>query len=192
MADPSDPVSADGPADQPADDDVFAELVARFHDEPDARVWPDAENLGGQREPGPEAPDGAGDERPGDGIDRAGGRTLFVVGPPGDLVGDGRWAPDVPGEVTGAGTGGEDDHYVAPPPPRVPWPRPLTVVSIASIALGIVVLAVPGLVARATSTAIQEILGVMLILGGVGALVARMGDRPPTDDDNWPDDGAVL
>jgi hypothetical protein len=124
-------------------------------------------------------PPSAGGDR--DRLDEAIGRTLFVVGPPP--------APDAPG--SGAPSE-EDDHYVAPPPPRITWPRPLTWLAVVAIALGVVVLAVPDLVAQLTSGTTQEILGVLLILGGVGGLVARMGERPPTDDDNWPDDGAVL
>ncbi|WP_052710667.1 DUF308 domain-containing protein [Pseudofrankia sp. DC12] len=192
MSDTSDPRPADGSADQPADEDVFAELVAHFHDEPAATVWPDAENVGRAAEP----TDGQGDEGDGtdpaedgappartgrDRLDEAIGRTLFVVGPPQAAGGPGDGAVRE-----------EDDHYVPPPPPRAPWPRPLTWVAIAAIVLGVVVLAVPALVAQATSSSTQEVLGVLLILGGVGGLVARMGERPPTDDDNWPDDGAVL
>ncbi|ADP79873.1 DUF308 domain-containing protein [Pseudofrankia inefficax] len=199
MSDPSDPRPADGSADQPADDDVFAELVAHFHDEPAASVWPDAENVGRAAEP-PDGPTGDADEAGDDGdagdasgdggpragtdrdrLDEAIGRTLFVVGP-----------PPAAGTSGGGAVSEEDDHYVPPPPPRAPWPRPLTWVAVAAIVLGVVVLAVPALVAQATSSTTQEVLGVLLILGGVGGLVARMGERPPTDDDNWPDDGAVL
>ncbi|MBL7621617.1 DUF308 domain-containing protein [Frankia sp. AgB1.8] len=205
MSDPSDPRPADGSAARPAADDVFAELVAHFHDEPAASVWPDAENVGRAAETtdGPTEDDGeAADDREaadegeagdasGDGPPRAGtdrdrlddaiGRTLFVVGP-----------PQAAGTSGGGAVSEEDDHYVPPPPPRAPWPRPLTWVAVAAIVLGVVVLAVPALVAQATSSTTQEVLGVLLILGGVGGLVARMGERPPTDDDNWPDDGAVL
>jgi hypothetical protein len=37
----------------------------------------------------------------------------------------------------------------------------------------------------------QDVVGVLLILGGVGTLVARMGERPPTGADG-PDDGAIV
>jgi hypothetical protein len=195
MSDPSDPRPADGSADQPADDDVFAELVAHFHDEPAASVWPDAENVRPDARPtdgpGDEDGDGDGADKAGDGRPRAGtdrdsldeaiGRTLFVVGP-----------PPAAGTSGGGAVSEEDDHYVPPPPPRAPWPRPLTWVAVAAIVFGVVVLAVPALVAQTTSSTTQEVLGVLLILGGVGGLVARMGERPPTDDNNWPDDGAVL
>jgi hypothetical protein len=188
MSEPSDPIWADGPADQPADDDVFAELVSRFHDEPDARVWPDAEHV--TRHGG--AQDGAGepDPPPRGRVDRdgvGGAHTLFVVGPPPEAA-----PPGTADAAAGADPDEADDYYIPPPPPRVPRPRPVTVLALGAIALGVVVLAVPALVARATSNTAQEILGVLLILGGVGLLVARMGDRPPTDDDNWPDDGAVV
>jgi hypothetical protein len=186
MPDSSDPVWADGPADRPTDDDVFAELVAHFHEEPDARGWPAAENVGQPNDP--DDADGAPGPEPStraktglDRLDESIGRTLFVVGPPPE--------PADPAEPDDADD--PDLHYIAPPPPRVRWPRPITVLALASIALGILVLAVPSLVANLTSTTTQQVLGVLLVLGGVGVLVARMGERP-ADEDDWPDDGAII
>ncbi|WP_051105595.1 hypothetical protein [Parafrankia discariae] len=94
----------------------------------------------------------------------------------------GRDTPDYPGA--------DDDHYVPPPPPPVPKLRPVTRWALGSIALGVAILVVPTLIGLNQSRS-QDVAGVLLILGGVGTLVARMGDRPPTDFDG-PDDGAVV
>ena len=68
--------------------------------------------------------------------------------------------------------------------------KPVTRLALSSIALGLAILFVPTFVGyRASST--QDVTGVLLILGGVGTLVAKMGERPPTDSDG-PDDGAVI
>ncbi|ABW11265.1 conserved hypothetical protein [Parafrankia sp. EAN1pec] len=95
----------------------------------------------------------------------------------------GRDAPEYPGAD-------DDDHYVPPPPPPVPKLRPVTRWALGSIALGVAILVVPTLIGLNHSRS-QDVAGVLLILGGVGTLVARMGDRPPTDFDG-PDDGAVV
>ncbi|MCK9928727.1 hypothetical protein MXD62_16350 [Frankia sp. Mgl5] len=95
----------------------------------------------------------------------------------------GRDAPEYPGADDG-------DHYVPPPPPPVPKLRPVTRWALGSIALGVAILVVPTLIGLNQSRS-QDVAGVLLILGGVGTLVARMGDRPPTDFDG-PDDGAVV
>lgn len=95
----------------------------------------------------------------------------------------GRDAPEYPGAD-------DDDHYVPPPPPPVPKLRPVTRWALGSIALGVAILVVPALIGLNHSRS-QDVAGVLLILGGVGTLVARMGDRPPTDFDG-PDDGAVV
>ncbi|WP_238439271.1 DUF308 domain-containing protein [Frankia nepalensis] len=83
-----------------------------------------------------------------------------------------------------------DDHYVPPPPPKAPRIRPVTRLAVGAIVLGVVILLIPELFSLAVGGS-QEIAGVLLILGGVGVLVARMGDRPSTDEEG-PDDGAVL
>jgi hypothetical protein len=170
MPESSDPRPSDGPADGPAEDpaeepaagpaadDVFAELVAHFDEEPDARDWPAAEDVGRPRR----APAGR------DGV-------VFTGDP----------------RTLGYADDADDGHYVPPPPPRAGRIRPATAVAVLAIVLGIAVLALPELVAQVTNTATQEVTGVLLILGGVGSLVARMADRAP-DDDDPDDDGAVI
>ncbi|OAA28278.1 hypothetical protein UG55_1006253 [Frankia sp. EI5c] len=106
-----------------------------------------------------------------------------------------------PGSPDGAGwtvfgadgatpAGDQDDHYIPPPAPPIPKLRPVTRWALGSIALGVAILVVPSLIGMAQARS-RDVAGVLLILGGVGTLVARMGDRLPTDFDG-PDDGAVV
>jgi hypothetical protein len=233
MADNPGPRPADGGADQPADDDVFAELVARFDDEPAEHTWPAAEDVpagpaedadatrpaagsalvagagpaeGVDDEPGTVPPTVAGADGLAAGGPAAGpaGRDLLddAVGR-GLAEGTGRRRPDgaeTPATAPDPRRAGSDDdgadeldevlHYIAPPPPKAGWVRPATGFALGAIALGVLILVAPALADRATSGA-GEIAGVAFILGGVGALVARLSERPPTDDEG-PDNGAVL
>ncbi|ONH28411.1 DUF308 domain-containing protein [Pseudofrankia asymbiotica] len=221
MADNPDPRPADGGADQPADDDVFAELVAHFDDEPAEHTWPDAEDVipgsGAAGEVGslPTSPPAGGDALDGDDEDPTGPTSVATPasGPadgaggwPGgrsgrDLLDDavGRGLVDGsgwrrPGDTApGAADGDEldeDEHYLPPPPPKAGWVRPSTGIALGAIVLGVLILVIPTLVSQVTS-GVGDITGVVLILGGVGGLVARLSERPPTDDEG-PDNGAVL
>jgi hypothetical protein len=78
----------------------------------------------------------------------------------------------------------DDEHYVPPPPPPLPRLHRKTIAAIASIAIGIVILATN--LDGGTFT----VLAVLAILAGLGSLVWRMHDGPPTDS-GW-DDGAVV
>ncbi|EIV96531.1 hypothetical protein, partial [Frankia sp. QA3] len=188
------------PRSQEADDAAFLDLIAHFDDEPETRRWPTAEDIGDTRrptviilrppfEPGvPPTPD----DRTDPGLDEAPPPGL---NPPG--IGGGRGADPADfvvidlGESAGTEVDDPDnDHYVPPPAPPLPRIRPVTRWALGSIALGVVFLVVPTLIGFNQSRA-QDVTGVLLILGGVGTLVARMGDRPPTDLDG-PDDGAVI
>ncbi len=197
---PEEPAARPAPRSQEADDAAFLDLIAHFDDEPDTRRWPAAEDLGDTRrptviilrppfEPGvPPAPD----DRTDPGLDEA--PPPPGLNPPG--IGGGRGADPADfvvidlGGSTDAPADPEDDHYVPPPAPPLPRIRPVTRWALGSIALGVVFLVVPTLIGFNQSRA-QDVTGVLLILGGVGTLVARMGDRPPTDVDG-PDDGAVI
>jgi hypothetical protein len=184
-------------------DDVFLAMVARFDDEPSDRSWPAAENIGGPRR----SP--AVTDRPDSNTLQHGPRDGGMVTE--DLV-DGAAGPgtrrgeeelqDLPDlEDTDAFGAGEDygdyeddneddEHFEPPPAPPAPRMKPVTRMALGSIALGLAILLVPTFVGyRGSST--QDLTGVLLILGGVGTLVAKMGDRPPTDSDG-PDDGAVV
>ena len=78
----------------------------------------------------------------------------------------------------------EDEHFVPPPPPPLPHLQPATIGALLSIATGLVILAL-----QVDGGSLTP-LAVLAILAGVGALVWRMRNGPPTDS-GW-DDGAVL
>jgi hypothetical protein len=78
----------------------------------------------------------------------------------------------------------EDEHFVPPPPPPFPRLQRATIGALLSIAVGLVILALQLDGGSLTPLAI------LAILGGVGALVWRMRNGPPTDS-GW-DDGAVV
>ena len=78
----------------------------------------------------------------------------------------------------------DDEHFVPPPPPPLPRFHRKTVAAIASIAVGLLILATN--LDGGTFT----VLAVLAILGGLASLVWRMHDGPPTDS-GW-DDGAVV
>ncbi|WP_462186414.1 hypothetical protein [Frankia sp. CcWB2] len=195
------------PRSQKADDAAFFELIARFDDEPESHRWPAAENLDDTRRPtviilrppfepgGPPVSEDRTDPRPdqlpfpsagGDSGRRGRGGTEDFVVDLGDLSGSGQ----VPEGLDDPDLDPDDEHYEPPPPPPLPRIRPVTRWALGSIALGVMFLVVPNLIDFNQSRT-QNVAGVLLILGGVGTLVARMGDRPPTDFDG-PDDGAVV
>jgi hypothetical protein len=162
---------------------AFEDLMSRFDEEPAERRWPAAEDLAEpHRAPmiiirpalrPPEHADRADeDDAPG---------YAAALDPPGGT--------DQAGDLADDGDG-DEGHYEPPPPPPVPRMRPVTRWALGSIALGVAILVVPALIGldRARS---HDVAGVFLILGGVGTLLARMGERPPTDSDG-PDDGAAV
>ncbi|MBV2362412.1 hypothetical protein ACFPZ0_15535 [Streptomonospora nanhaiensis] len=174
------PAAADPARDTADDDDVWADLVARFYDDGragDAPHWPDAENLS------------AGERS---GADGGRGR----VPDPGDLLDTREPEPDPEPDdeprarlIRPAETTDPQDHYVPPPPPPLPrgdlvsrlswgglFGGPL--VLLGSMLLGV---SLPGWVA---------FLAVAAFIAGFVVLVVRMGDRPPGD--QGPDDGAVV
>jgi hypothetical protein len=77
----------------------------------------------------------------------------------------------------------EDEHFVPPEPPPLPTPRPTTLIGIAVIALGVLLLLVPGLAGLSTSLTMP--LGLVLISAGIGWLLLRLrhGGPPNSDDD---------
>ncbi len=83
----------------------------------------------------------------------------------------------------------DDGHYVPPPPPPIPRVHRHTVGAVACLALGLVLVFAPNLVGQVSSTGLG-LVGILLMLGGAGALVWHMRDAPPTD--SGPDDGAVV
>jgi hypothetical protein len=77
-----------------------------------------------------------------------------------------------------------DEHFVPPPAPPFPQLRPVTVVSLLAIILGIAV------VVTQVGGGAFEWLGILAIVGGGAALVWHVKEGPPTDS-GW-DDGAVV
>ncbi|QBI53806.1 hypothetical protein [Streptomonospora litoralis] len=158
-----------------ADDDVWADLVARFYDTPGPAeaAWPDAENLA-DNERTADAEEGATDTAEGGEDPRAADDT--AGSPRGRVV-----RPAEPGD--------DHDHYVPPPPPPLPRGDLTSRLSWAGLFGGPLVLlgsmllgmSLPGWVA---------FLAVAAFIAGFVVLVVRMGDRPPGD--NGPDDGAVV
>jgi hypothetical protein len=82
----------------------------------------------------------------------------------------------------------EDEHFVPPPPPPLPRLRRGTVLGLALLLLGLLLLVAPGLLGL-TST-IGTPLALIAVTGGIGWLVLRMRQGPPPDS-GW-DDGAQL
>ena len=80
-----------------------------------------------------------------------------------------------------------DEHYEPPPPPPVPRPSRHTVLAAVLVTLGILLLAVPGLVGLDDRSGLT--FGVMSILGGGALLVLRLRE---TRSDDGPDDGAIV
>ena len=79
---------------------------------------------------------------------------------------------------------GDDEHFVPPAPPPLPRLHRKTLAALASIALGLLILATN--LDGGTFT----VLAVIAIIAGLATLVWRMHDGPPTDS-GW-DDGAVV
>jgi hypothetical protein len=82
----------------------------------------------------------------------------------------------------------EEDHFVPPEPPPLPRLRRGTVLGLALLVLGLLLLVAPGLLGLASS--IGTPLALVAVAGGIGWLVLRMRHGPPPDS-GW-DDGAQL
>ncbi|KOV79162.1 hypothetical protein ADL03_37810 [Nocardia sp. NRRL S-836] len=81
-----------------------------------------------------------------------------------------------------------DEHYVPPEPPPFPVLRASTIVALAILALGIVLLVAPGLFGLHASLGTP--LSLVALCAGVGLLILRMRNTPPPDS-GW-DDGAQV
>ncbi len=83
----------------------------------------------------------------------------------------------------------DEDHFVPPPPPPLPRTDGVTKAAWLAMLGGPVYLFVAA-AAGMTIETWQAVLAAAAFVGGFVTLVARMGDRPPTD--SGPDDGAVV
>lgn len=145
------------------EDQIFAEIIASF-DRPAATgetPWPAEENI-----------DDAADE-------------TDEKEPPGDSSGELTLTARVVKPATDDDD--EDDHYIPPPPP--PLPKPDATTRLAWIALlGGPVYLVASVFLSWDVPSWAAFAAVAAFIGGFVALVLRMGDEPPDDDDN----GAVV
>jgi hypothetical protein len=83
--------------------------------------------------------------------------------------------------------GTEEDHYVPPEPPPLPKLRPLTIVALVLIVLGVVLLIIPSLIGLAT--AIATPIALLSITCG-GGMLLRVRQNPK--DPGARDDGAQI
>jgi hypothetical protein len=84
--------------------------------------------------------------------------------------------------------GTDDEHYVPPEPPPLPRLRPLTIVSLVLIVLGVVLLIIPSLIGL--DARIATPIALLSIMSGGGMLLLRARQNPK--DPNARDDGAQL
>lgn len=150
----------------PSDDELFRQIVAGFGAESDDPVprWPVAEDVDAAgAPPAAEPPRRRRTDRSED-------------------------EGALPGWVEPAAL--EDDgHFVPPPAPKIPLPRPRTVGAVLMVLLGFLVIFAPFTVGLSDDS-LSLLLGLVLTVGGAAVLVLSMRDAPPTD--SGPDDGAVV
>lgn len=161
------PADAGAPGPTLSDDDVFADLVARFHSD---------EVFERTAEASPHGP--AAEDLSGPGTQPRRRRHDPPASPPAVEPLPSWVEPDALDD---------DGHYVPPPPPPVPRVRLRTIAAVASIVLGLLVLFAPAVVGLSATHEVG-VLGLALLAGGAGALVWWMRDSS----DSGPDDGAVV
>lgn len=83
---------------------------------------------------------------------------------------------------------GDDNHYEPPEVGPLPPVHPVTRAAWLAVLAGAIFLFAPAL-GIFTDTQVSAVLGALLVVGGVGTLVARLHDGPPSDGG---DDGAVV
>jgi hypothetical protein len=82
----------------------------------------------------------------------------------------------------------DEDHFQPPEPPPLPRPQPATVGALLLFVLGIVLIAVPGLIGFSAQYGLP--LGLLSIAGAITWLAARLRPGPPADPGD--DDGAQV
>ncbi|MBE9373139.1 DUF308 domain-containing protein [Saccharopolyspora sp. HNM0983] len=162
--------SADGPEDIDA---AFAEIVADLEKDATFSQWP--------QETGSPGADGTADDPGPDPVGATGAAATAPAPEPEAESGPRDWTPsEVP----------DDEHYVPPEPPPLPTPKPVTLAGVAVIAVGLLVLLVPGLAGLASTVTLP--LGLVLISAGIGWLLLRLRQGPSDPEDDAGDDGARL
>ncbi|NYF54324.1 DUF308 domain-containing protein [Micromonospora purpureochromogenes] len=193
LADESTP---EPPRGEPDVDAEWDRIVAAFHTAPAAgsHPWPAAEDV---------------DDDPTDPTGPAGApatRTEEATGPTATDVRRLPYAADISGvsvsrpraeepslldglDTFGADLpGGEDEGYTPPPPPPLPRVSKYAVVGVLAIVLGFVLFLNPALLP--VDASVVTLLGFTGILAGFVTLIWRL--RPGDEDDEDPDDGAVV
>jgi hypothetical protein len=83
----------------------------------------------------------------------------------------------------------DQEHYERPEPPPLPRPKSRTICAVLLMAVGVVVMVWPNLLAVAPNLAL--IIGALGLIGGFVLLVAGLRGRPGDPHDGW-DDGAQV
>jgi hypothetical protein len=160
-------------------DDAFAAIIAGFDRPSEESSWPAAEDLPGERTPDGDQAAGTTTATPT--LERWSGSTIAPRDNETSLLD----ALDTFGSVPAD----DDEGYTPPPPPPLPRFAPATIVAVAGIVAGIVLLFDPGLLPVSRAGAMTA--GFAGILAGFITLIWRL--RSGDDDDDWdPDDGAVV
>jgi hypothetical protein len=84
--------------------------------------------------------------------------------------------------------GTDEDHYVPPEPPPLPRLRPLTIVALVLIVIGVVLLIIPSLIGLSTHVAIP--IALLSVTCGGAMLLLRVRQNPRDPDAR--DDGAQI
>jgi hypothetical protein len=165
-------------------DSVFAGIVAGFDAEVETASWPEAENLPAG-EPAPAQPDTDQADPPPTALRRWSASTVAPQDEPSLLDGLDTFGAGLPADADEE----DEEGYTPPPPPPLPRLAPVTILAVAGIVFGVVLLFDPGLLPIDNTAAMT--LGFGGILAGFITLVWRL--RSGDDDDDWdPDDGAVV
>lgn len=158
-------------------DAAWAGIVAGFDAtaQRDAPPWPAAENLDPARAGDPDAPTSDPDlrARGKDEPDPTEAASLL------DAL-----------DLFGADLPDDEDGYRRPPPPPLPRPSAQAALGVLGIAAGLAVLFVPGLLPIGSDLAVFA--GLAVLLAGAAALVSRLRPGDDEDEEDDPDDGAVV
>jgi hypothetical protein len=86
-------------------------------------------------------------------------------------------------------TPAEDEHFVPPEPPPLPKLGPPAIVGLVLLALGLILVLVPGWLGVGPAYGLP--LGLLTLASGLGWLVLRLWPDPP-EPPSGPDDGAIV
>lgn len=171
-----------GPASPSANDEAFEAIVAGWSVQ-QVGDWPEAENVRPEEDLPPAEQRRRRTDKPRPTPRRQPDPGLLDRG---GLAGDD--LPPLPGARPDDPFEGDDHHYSPPPPPPAPKLKAATKYAWLAIALGVLALvSVP--LEWVSDPRLADVLGGLLVLGGVGSLVWHLRDDTTPD---GPDDGAVV